>query len=97
MVRGCRTQQSRAVRLDTWDRTAIPLPFNEIRYYYRGPFEPPPDPADRAAMHAYHLQVEDALIDLAAQSYDDFGQARPASLVNRSAKERAELAAGDER
>jgi lysophospholipid acyltransferase (LPLAT)-like uncharacterized protein len=32
-----RTWYRRCVRLRTWDRTAIPLPFNHIIYYFRGP------------------------------------------------------------
>ena len=36
-----RTWFKRSVRLPTWDRTAIPLPFNHIKYYLRGPFPVP--------------------------------------------------------
>ena len=36
-----RTWYRRCLRLDTWDRTAIPLPFNRIHYYMEGPYFPP--------------------------------------------------------
>ncbi len=79
----------RGLRLNTWDRTGIPLPFNRIRYSYRGPFFPPKDPTDRAALHAFHLRMEDELIELAAESYDALGLPRPPNLVGRTAEERA--------
>ena len=38
-----RTWYRRCLRLDTWDRTAIPLPFNRIHYYLEGPYFAPAD------------------------------------------------------
>jgi lysophospholipid acyltransferase (LPLAT)-like uncharacterized protein len=83
-----RTWYKRCVRLPTWDRTAIPLPWNEIRYYLAGPYPVPPDAGDERGLRRFQLQVEDDLIDLAVQSYRDLGQAVPAQLVKRSAQER---------
>ncbi len=33
-----RTWYKRSIRLKTWDRMAVPLPFNVIKYYLRGPY-----------------------------------------------------------
>ena len=83
-----RTWYRRMIRLSTWDRTAIPLPFNQIRYYLSGPYEVPPDAYDEEGLHRFRLKLEDDLIDLAARSYRDMGQAPPPNLVKRSASER---------
>lgn len=92
-----RTWYQRCVRLRTWDRMAIPLPFNVIRYYLRGPYHVPADAADEAALTRFRDQLEDELIDVAVESYRDAGQAVPPSLVKRGAAERADSPAGVER
>lgn len=79
-----RTWYRRCLRLPTWDRMAVPLPFNVIRYYLRGPYFPPDNADTQTGLEAFRLQLEDDLIGLAAQSYDDMGQARPPSLRKRS-------------
>src|SRR5262245_55118632 len=38
-----RTWYRRSLRLPTWDRTAIPLPWNEIAFYLAGPYPVPAD------------------------------------------------------
>jgi hypothetical protein len=83
-----RTWYRRAIRLSTWDRTAIPLPWNEIRYYLAGPYRVPEDARTEEGLHRFRLQLEDELIDLAARSYRELGQAPPPNLVKRSAEER---------
>lgn len=80
-----RTWYKRCLRLPTWDRMAVPLPFNVIHYYLRGPYLVPDSARDAAGLEEFRLHLENDLIDLAAQSYDDMGQARPANLVKRSA------------
>jgi len=80
-----RTWYKRCVRLRTWDRMALPLPLNHIRYYLRGPYFVPEDAHAEAAFDAFHRRLEDELIDLAAQSYVDMGQPRPGNLVKRPA------------
>lgn len=85
-----RTWYRRAVRLPTWDRTAIPLPFNRIAYSLRGPYFPP-DPVEAKTLKEFLLRVEDDLIDLAAESYREMGQALPAGLVKRTPEEREAL------
>jgi lysophospholipid acyltransferase (LPLAT)-like uncharacterized protein len=75
-----RTWYRRCIRLDTWDRTAIPLPFNRIHYYMEGPYFAPADSFDEDGLERFRLRLEKDLIALAARSYDDLGQARPANL-----------------
>lgn len=87
-----RTWYRRCLRLRTWDRTAIPLPFNRIRYYYRGPYFAPADLTDADALERFRLRLENDLIDLAAESYADAGQPRPANLAKSDAT-RADAAA----
>ena len=79
-----RTWYKRCLRLPTWDRMALPLPFNVIRYYLRGPYAVPDNARSDAGLEAFRLRVENDLIDLAAQSYDDMGQERPANLTKRA-------------
>ncbi len=78
-----RTWYKRCLRLPTWDRMAVPLPFNVIGYYLRGPYMVPDSAHTEAGLEQFRLQLESELIDLAAQSYADMGQPRPASLVKR--------------
>jgi lysophospholipid acyltransferase (LPLAT)-like uncharacterized protein len=78
-----RTWFKRVLRLPTWDRMAVPLPFNVIRYYLRGPYMVPDSAHTEAGLEAFRLQLERELIDLAAHSYADMGQARPDNLVAR--------------
>lgn len=82
-----RTWFKRSVRLNTWDRTAIPLPFNRIKYYIKGPYHVPPGAGDEEVAQ-FLFQLEDELIDMAAESYREMGQPLPENLVKRSAEER---------
>ena len=75
-----RTWYKRCLRLPTWDRMAVPLPFNVIGYYLRGPYFVPDSAHTTAGLEEFRLQIENDLIELAAHSYDDMGQARPTSL-----------------
>jgi lysophospholipid acyltransferase (LPLAT)-like uncharacterized protein len=79
-----RTWYKRCLRLPTWDRMAVPLPFNVIRYYLRGPYLVPESARSTAGLEGFRVHLENELIDLAAQSYDDMGQTRPVNLVKRS-------------
>lgn len=78
-----RTWYRRCIRLNTWDRMAVPLPFNVIRYSMRGPYFVPEDAHGDAGLQAFGRILEDELIDLAARSYDDMGQRRPDALIKR--------------
>jgi lysophospholipid acyltransferase (LPLAT)-like uncharacterized protein len=79
-----RTWYRRCLRLATWDRTAIPLPWNEIHYYAVGPYAVPGDAATRPGLERFAERLEDDLVALAARSYDDVGQPRPANLLTRA-------------
>ena len=83
-----RTWYRRCWRFDSWDRTALPLPFNRIHYYMVGPYFVPDDADTRAGVERFRLQLENDLIALAARSYDELGQPRPANLLT-SEQERA--------
>ncbi len=89
-----RTWYQRCWRLDTWDRTAIPLPFNRIHYYLEGPYFPPEDADTEAGLERFRLRLEEDLIALAGRSYDDLGQPRPANLLTPEQERRAAAAAG---
>jgi lysophospholipid acyltransferase (LPLAT)-like uncharacterized protein len=78
-----RTWYKRCLRLPTWDRMAVPLPFNRISYYLRGPYIVPDMARTEAGLEQFRLQLENDLIDLAAQSYAEMGQARPVNLVKQ--------------
>jgi lysophospholipid acyltransferase (LPLAT)-like uncharacterized protein len=80
-----RTWYKRCIRLRTWDRMAVPLPFNVIRYYVRGPYFVPESARSNAGLEEFRKRLEDDLIDLAAESYRDMGQALPDNLVKREA------------
>ncbi len=82
-----RTWYKRSLRLDTWDRTAIPLPFNEIRHYMLGPYFVPEDSNTPEGMERFRLRLEDDLVDLAARSYRDMGQRLPERLSKDAANE----------
>jgi lysophospholipid acyltransferase (LPLAT)-like uncharacterized protein len=76
-----RTWFKRCIRLPTWDRMALPLPFNVIGYYLKGPYMVPDSAHTAAGLEAFRVRVEKDLIDLAAQSYADMRQSPPANLL----------------
>lgn len=78
-----RTWYKRSLRLRSWDRTAIPLPFNDIRYHLRGPFEVPANADDPKVLADFVISLENELIAMAEHSYREFGQAIPENLVRR--------------
>jgi len=63
-----RTWAKRNIHLPTWDRMAIPLPFNRIRQYMRGPFFVPDGASDRDAFEAFRVELERQLVELAEES-----------------------------
>ena len=78
-----RTWYKRCLRLPTWDRMALPLPFNRIGYYLKGPYFVPESARTEAGLEEFRLALENDLIDLAAHSYTDMGQACPPELSRR--------------
>ena len=63
-----RTWAQRNVHLPTWDRMAIPLPFNRIRQYMRGPFFVPDGASDRETFETFRTELERQLVELAEES-----------------------------
>ena len=53
-----RTWYKRCLRLNTWDRMAVPLPFNVIRYYMRGPYFVPADATREAGLGRFRIELE---------------------------------------
>jgi hypothetical protein len=53
------------LRLPTWDRLALPLPFARIRLALRGPFALPPEAATRAGLERFRARMEHELRELA--------------------------------
>lgn len=56
------------IHVPTWDRMAVPLPFNHIRQYSRGPYFMPEDAGDPAVFEAFRGRIEADLVALAAES-----------------------------
>jgi lysophospholipid acyltransferase (LPLAT)-like uncharacterized protein len=79
-------QSKRSIHLNTWDRTAIPLPFNRIRVRVKGPFRINGKPT-RNAMEAARLQIEDAFHELHTEGFTSFGQT-PVPTLSRVAPRR---------
>ncbi|RME03455.1 MAG: DUF374 domain-containing protein [Planctomycetota bacterium] len=52
--------------LPTWDRTVIPLPFNQIYILIQGPFEPPYEDSE---LEKFKNQLEKKLLDLTYGSF----------------------------
>ncbi len=86
-----RTWYKRCLRAPTWDRTALPLPWNEIRMELRGPYHVADAARDPAGRERVLRALEAELVDMAARSYDAMGQARPPHLRARRPDEPVEL------
>ena len=56
-------QARRKVLLKSWDRMIVPWPFNRLVYAYGEPIRVPRD-ADEAALEAYRIEVQTALMAL---------------------------------
>ncbi len=72
-----RTWARRNIRLPTWDRMAVPLPFNVIHQYARGPFFVPEGADDPEVFEAFRRKIEDELNALRDRSLRDLGQPVP--------------------
>jgi lysophospholipid acyltransferase (LPLAT)-like uncharacterized protein len=75
-----RTWYRRSLRLPTWDRSALPLPFNRIRYAMRGPYAVPADARTRPGLERFRRRLEAELLELAAESYAALGLTPPPGL-----------------
>jgi len=76
-----RTWSRRCLRLGSWDRSALPLPFNEIHYYLEGPYDVPEDAGTSAGLERFRRHLESELKALAVRSYRDVGQTTPPRLL----------------
>ena len=88
----CRLWSSRCIQLRTWDRTAIPLPFGRIDVRMLGPFFPPKDSEGEAAAERFRLERERDLIELAGESHERAGEARPPELLRAAERNARQLA-----
>jgi len=84
-----RTWYKRMIRLPTWDRMAIPLPFNVIVREARGPFWPPTDGTDES-LEAFRLDMQRRLRLLTKESYEEHGHPVPQELLDLLAADAAE-------
>ena len=78
-----RTWHKRCLRFRTWDRMALPLPFNVITFDMRGPYFVPADTRTPESLERFVVELENDLIDLTAKSHERLGQPRPEGLVKR--------------
>ncbi len=58
------------LRLPTWDRMAVPLPFNHIRQYLLGPYFLPENAKDAEVFETFRSDMEQKLAELAKRSED---------------------------
>ena len=70
----------RCLRLPTWDRVALPLPFGEIHTYVGEPKPLPPDAAERAVRENFRRECEREMLALALQSHADTRTRAPTRL-----------------
>jgi lysophospholipid acyltransferase (LPLAT)-like uncharacterized protein len=75
-----RVWAGRCLRLRSWDRLAIPLPFGAIHYRLLGPF-PVPRELRGASLEPLRQRLERELAGLAARSYREAGQRVPSALT----------------
>ncbi len=78
-----RIHSKRSFYLRTWDRTAIPLPFNHIRVRVKGPFRIEGKPT-REEMEAMRLRIEDGFHELHTEGFQTFGRT-PVPTLSRAA------------
>jgi len=64
-----KTHASRALYLNTWDRTMIPLPFGEIRVYVDGPLQLP-EPGVRGGLEQLRAATETGLHALHRRAFE---------------------------
>jgi lysophospholipid acyltransferase (LPLAT)-like uncharacterized protein len=78
-----RLTPSRCLRLPTWDRTAIPLPFGRIRIDLDAPHRVPVEAKSRPELMRVAHEIEGHLIDLATASLQALDRPIPTALVRR--------------
>ncbi len=73
----------RKILLPTWDRTLIPLPFNEFAFFFAEPVHVPPD-ATQEVVDAKRQELEDKLMKLVERSDKQFTTKPPTEYPNES-------------
>lgn len=87
-----RTWCKRYLRLPTWDRTLIPLPFNHIIHAYTGPFYPPESRAPSAEKRAFRADIEAMLCQMAGYVRREIeGQDPPEDWIQKFPEDYQEL------
>lgn len=66
---------SRYITFNSWDRTAVPLPFSRIIVRYGAPFAVP-EHLDGAGLEHYRLQLENVMNELYVGVWSEFGKER---------------------
>ncbi len=64
---------SRYFTINSWDRTAVPMPFSRIDYYYGEPIHVP-GKLKRAEIEQYRLQLEKSLNSLYTTAWGRYGK-----------------------
>lgn len=72
---------SRCLRLPTWDRLAIPLPFGALRACVDGPHFAPPDAREPGGLERWREELEARLLELRARSYSELRSTEPDSFA----------------
>jgi lysophospholipid acyltransferase (LPLAT)-like uncharacterized protein len=75
-----KTWYKRAIRLPSWDRTGVPLPFNTIVRAYRGPFFVPDDADTPEKLEPFRRMIERELAELNIDVYRRLGVEVPPEL-----------------
>jgi lysophospholipid acyltransferase (LPLAT)-like uncharacterized protein len=73
----------RTLRLGSWDRAAVPLPWGTIHVYAEGPFDVPEDASTRPGLNRFRRELEWKLLKLAERSLHDVHQEIPEKLARR--------------
>ncbi len=68
-----RVHGNRALHLNTWDRSMVPLPFGELRFEVTGPF-PVAERAEPAEVERCRAEVEAELHELHRRSFERYGK-----------------------
>jgi lysophospholipid acyltransferase (LPLAT)-like uncharacterized protein len=84
-----RTWYAHAWRAPTWDRTAIPLPWNRIRFALRGPYHVGDAARDPVQRERILRALEAELLDMAGESEVALGRERPPAPRDLEARDEA--------
>lgn len=80
-----KTWAKRKVLLSTWDRTLVPLPFNECLFFAGEPVSVPPD-ATPEVMEAKRQELEDNLMKLVKRAEEYYENGSPPAEHSKESK-----------